>query len=171
MILTLSLGEEEGDRRTQPWGESKGSAPEDGKFPRIFLGNDKKGGDGDDDDDGGITRRKEVGSVGANGLSSIAGLKRELAVARKLLRPQQQQEDLNFTPTPTAEKTGGVLLSEGGAAEEGLRTAAGQSTEEFFDAWAKKFKVLSVHFEREKKEGNSGGDSGGAGGSKKKDDR
>ncbi|CAM9632423.1 unnamed protein product [Scytosiphon promiscuus] len=103
---------------------------------------------------------------------SVAGLRRELALAR-----DTTTNAFTATVAPSPAAAGVVRWSEGGVAAEALRTAAGSSTEVFFSTWAERFGTLLVPLgggtgDEGGDGGEGGGDGGGGGGGgARKDDR
>ncbi len=115
---------------------------------------------------------------GAGPLSSVADLRRELAIALKTIdtTPTPDSATESYFGDSTAAGGGGargvVLSGEGGVAEEALQAAAGVSTEAFFEAWAERFGTIVVPLSAGGKgERDEEGDGGGGRGAARKDDR
>lgn len=173
MLLTLSVGKEKEEKEEEGRGQQRTDFDEPNNKIRLLS---------------------QAPPPAAGPLSSLEGLRRELAVARSKMLPHNGGGDggggaygassINTTslhqPSTTSPALGSSeasrrdSLTEGGAAEQELRAAAGLSAEMFFVTWAKRFGRLLVPLGGHDGHGDGEGgqqQGGGGGGGSKKDDR
>lgn len=157
LLLSQSLGENDGDGTATRTGAANTAAAAGGVAAATHRG-------------------------GAGPLSSVAELRRELAIAVKAIDTSTTTATTDSYFGDSAVAGGGdgggpFLLGEGGAATEALRAAADVSTETFFEAWAERFGTIVVPLsawgggdtDGDGGGGGSSGDSGGRGAARKDD--